>query len=202
MDNTTRKTANHNGQRNSTGARLSAEELARELGRGAERRVGRSWRAPCPAHEDRHPSLDLTDKNGLTLVVCRAGCAQSAVLDALRARGLWRPASAPRRPAFRWENHLLPERTIPSCCLEVPQHVCAHWREFNRQMILGELHKNLVEAYRELIEKFKAADRPVTFETLRKDVKFAIPFGAIVPAGVGNEIVEKAITLVAGEVAR
>ncbi|MFE3144778.1 phage/plasmid primase, P4 family [Streptomyces scopuliridis] len=40
----------------------------------------------CPAHGDSHPSLKLTLKdNGQVLVVCRAGCEQKAVLDALKS---------------------------------------------------------------------------------------------------------------------
>jgi AAA domain-containing protein len=73
-------------------ARPDAEAIARALG---GRRNGSGWRARCPAHNDHDPSLDITEKNGTVLLVCRAGCGQGAVLDALRRRGLWsdRPAS-------------------------------------------------------------------------------------------------------------
>lgn len=50
----------------------------------------------CPAHEDRSPSLGVTAKEGRLLVICRAGCAQADVIAALRARGLWGPATAAR----------------------------------------------------------------------------------------------------------
>jgi hypothetical protein len=53
------------------------------------RRNGSGWRAKCPAHDDSDPSLDIAERDGKTLVKCRAGCSQEAVLDALRARGLW-----------------------------------------------------------------------------------------------------------------
>lgn len=43
----------------------------------------------CPAHEDRTPSLSVTDQGGKLLVKCFAGCEQSAVIEALKARTLW-----------------------------------------------------------------------------------------------------------------
>ncbi len=75
--------------------RPDAEAIGRALG---GRRNGSGWRARCPAHNDHDPSLDITEKNGTVLLVCRAGCTQGAVLDALRRRGLWsdRPANGAR----------------------------------------------------------------------------------------------------------
>ncbi len=64
----------------------AASMIAAALG---GRKNGAGWRARCPAHEDDDPSLDITEKNGLTLFICRAGCSQDAVLDALRACGIW-----------------------------------------------------------------------------------------------------------------
>jgi putative DNA primase/helicase len=54
---------------------------------------GDGWVARCPAHDDRKPSLSLTERDGRILVCCHAGCSQSAVIAALRARGLWPAAS-------------------------------------------------------------------------------------------------------------
>jgi hypothetical protein len=51
--------------------------------------------ACCPAHDDKSPSLSLTDVGGKVLFYCFAGCSQAEVIDALRARGLWhKPASS------------------------------------------------------------------------------------------------------------
>lgn len=65
---------------------MNASDLAAALG---GRKTSRGWRAPCPAHDDRHPSLDITETpDGRVLFICRAGCSQTEVIDALRARGL------------------------------------------------------------------------------------------------------------------
>jgi hypothetical protein len=45
------------------------------------------WKACCPAHEDRNPSLFLADgRDGLALV-CYAGCTYQNIVQALEARG-------------------------------------------------------------------------------------------------------------------
>ena len=49
--------------------------------------------ACCPAHDDRNPSLSVSDKNGKILVKCWAGCTQEEVIGALRDLGLWHTAS-------------------------------------------------------------------------------------------------------------
>ncbi len=48
-----------------------------------------SWSALCPAHEDRNPSLSITNKDGKILVRCHAGCSQESVINALKEMGLW-----------------------------------------------------------------------------------------------------------------
>ena len=79
---------------------MTAESIAKALG---GRRAGAGWMACCPAHEDRTPSLSLTDTpDDLVLWHCHAGCSQRDIRDALVARGLWlRPggAGAPVRRA-------------------------------------------------------------------------------------------------------
>ncbi len=44
--------------------------------------------ARCPAHDDRNPSLSITERDGKLLVHCHAGCDQGAVWDALKGMGL------------------------------------------------------------------------------------------------------------------
>ena len=49
-------------------------------------RSGRGWQAPCPAHDDRNPSLSIHEREGKILVRCFAGCPTEAVLSALGLR--------------------------------------------------------------------------------------------------------------------
>jgi putative DNA primase/helicase len=65
---------------------MSAQHLAKALG---GRKAGAAWMARCPAHDDREPSLPITEgENGKMLVRCHAGCDQRDVIEALRSRGL------------------------------------------------------------------------------------------------------------------
>ena len=50
---------------------------------------GSGYVCECPAHVDLRPSLSVTSRDGRVLVHCHAGCAQSAVIGALRREGLW-----------------------------------------------------------------------------------------------------------------
>jgi putative DNA primase/helicase len=73
--------------------RPTAKQIAYAL--GGTKREGNDWRCLCPGHDDHDPSLSITEKDGRVLFICRAGCSQNAVLDALHARGLW-PQSGTR----------------------------------------------------------------------------------------------------------
>jgi hypothetical protein len=66
---------------------MTAREIAQALG---GHRAGNCWLAPCPAHDDRKPSLAISEtRNGKPLVHCHAGCEQRHVIAALRDLGLW-----------------------------------------------------------------------------------------------------------------
>lgn len=66
---------------------MTAQSLAAALD---GRRSGSRWVAKCPAHDDRSPSLSIAQaSDGKLLVHCFSGCSQDAVVEALRARGLW-----------------------------------------------------------------------------------------------------------------
>jgi hypothetical protein len=68
-------------------ADLTPAGLAHAL--GGAKRDGRGYRCRCPAHDDHDPSLSIVERGGKVLLKCRAGCAQDAVIDALRQLGLW-----------------------------------------------------------------------------------------------------------------
>ncbi len=77
------------------GARINPSErhpiTARQIAEALKaRRSGKGWQARCPAHDDRKPSLSISEgDDGRPLVRCHTGCSQDAVIEALRARGLW-----------------------------------------------------------------------------------------------------------------
>lgn len=76
----------------------SAREICARL---KGRWTGHSGTAPCPAHEDRSPSLSLSEtRDGRVLVYCHAGCGQDAVIDALRKLGLWNAGNATTDPSY------------------------------------------------------------------------------------------------------
>jgi hypothetical protein len=49
----------------------------------AVRPEGNGWKALCPAHADKNPSLSIRQADGKTLIHCHAGCSTEAVLTAL-----------------------------------------------------------------------------------------------------------------------
>jgi 5S rRNA maturation endonuclease (ribonuclease M5)/DNA-binding transcriptional ArsR family regulator len=69
------------------------------------RRSGKGWSALCPAHDDRKPSLSISEnRDGQVLLYCHAGCDRKAIVRALglEMRDLFPPKSE-RKPK--------PERT-------------------------------------------------------------------------------------------
>ena len=60
---------------------MNVEEIAERLGgKGAG---PKSWKARCPAHDDRNPSLSISEAdNGGTVMHCHAGCTIAEVLEA------------------------------------------------------------------------------------------------------------------------
>ncbi|MBW7849991.1 MAG: toprim domain-containing protein [Rhodospirillales bacterium] len=74
---------------------MNAEAIAKALG---GRKAGGAWSCRCPAHDDRNPSLVISDGNKGLLVHCYAGCEPIDVLSALRRLRLvdGRPLEQPR----------------------------------------------------------------------------------------------------------
>jgi len=81
----------------------TAENLAMALG---GKRSGSGWMARCPAHDDRNPSLALSDGTSGVLWHCHAGCTQEAVSAALREMGLLPEAPAGRKSGFSTPQEL------------------------------------------------------------------------------------------------
>ena len=72
-------------------AQINAESIAHSLDK--PRPNGKGFMACCPAHDDKNPSLSISEtENGKILVKCFAGCSQEAVISELKSRALW-PAS-------------------------------------------------------------------------------------------------------------
>lgn len=81
--------------------------------RGITDALGGKWNvetgegsAKCPAHEDRHPSLSVSDgRDGRLLAHCHKGCEFGAIREALERQGLWDdatwPSLAPRGARYR-----------------------------------------------------------------------------------------------------
>jgi hypothetical protein len=84
----------------------NAKQLTESL-KGEWNAFRHSGRCRCPAHADENPSLDITDKNGRALVICRAGCSQDAVFDALRCGGHWPERNAKANGHARQSNHIV-----------------------------------------------------------------------------------------------
>ena len=66
----------------------TAETVANGLEKA--RQSGDGWTACCPAHDDKNPSLSVTDGvDGRVLVKCHKGCSQEDVIAELKGCGLW-----------------------------------------------------------------------------------------------------------------
>lgn len=115
-------------------------------------------RTHCPAHADQTPSLDVDDRRGRVLVICRAGCAQTEILAALSERGLWPGADSTRsiRP-----------RSVTEIALDL-----ARGQAWARPVVL-DLYRasDFVRVRRREAERVRHAatltgDRPETWEAL------------------------------------
>src|SRR5262249_25666976 len=104
---------------------VTAESIAKALG---GRKVGGGWMAPCPSHDDREPSLSITDsQDGKVLLRCHAGCAQDDLIAVLRMRGMWGPGDR-RGGRSRCENGRCPAFERDPDALTRTQAALAIWR--------------------------------------------------------------------------
>ncbi len=64
---------------------MSAETLITRL-HGVKNTGPNRWLARCPAHDDRSPSLSISDRDGRVLLHCFGGCETEDVLGAVGLR--------------------------------------------------------------------------------------------------------------------
>tara|TARA_R110001599_G_scaffold210861_1_gene408192 strand:+ start:145 stop:528 length:384 start_codon:yes stop_codon:yes gene_type:complete len=82
--------------------------LARLVGvkpRRADKKGRNNWAANCPGHDDKDPSLLITEDASRALFYCRSGCSQSEIMSGLASLGLtgkdlnwdkgWKPQAKP-----------------------------------------------------------------------------------------------------------
>jgi len=88
---------------------LTAAELIHDLGGEPETGMCR-----CPAHDDKNPSLHVSQRQGKPLVHCHAGCSQEDVIGALKSRGLWGGGDdLAAYERFRRASRILHDDTLP-----------------------------------------------------------------------------------------
>jgi len=65
-------------------------------------RVGSEFRARCPAHDDKNPSLSIGERNGTILLHCHAGCSNESIVTAvgLEVADLFSKAPSPKIAAI------------------------------------------------------------------------------------------------------
>lgn len=119
-----------------------------------------SWMVLCPAHADKNPSLHITDAGEKILVNCMAGCSQSAVIEALKARNLW-----PSGIAFKNDSQPanLPPGVFKTWGKDKKPYV-AHWTYYNTTgaEIIGYVvrYQSGENENKDVIPYFKEAEKP------------------------------------------
>ena len=113
--------------------------------------------ACCPAHDDKHPSLSITDANDKVLVHCFSGCSQTDVIEALRSQGLWHNDSKPDLWAFTAD-----ELEYMMLCLLVYQGAV------RRSQRLPDADPDLIAKYTTILKKTS----PERFRIVQKDSRY------------------------------
>ena len=111
--------------------------------------------ACCPAHDDKHPSLSITDAKDKVLVHCFSGCSQTDVVDALRSQGLWHADSKPDPWVFTAD-----ELEYMMLCLLVYQGAT------KRGETLPDAHPDLIAKYTAILKKVS----PERFKIVQEDL--------------------------------
>lgn len=103
---------------------------------------GRNGMCRCPAHDDKKPSLSVSDLHGVLLVKCHAGCSQESVISALKARKLWPTAkSSPSQQLGVEEDDdneaeaelkLKEARKIYKCAINAPEKLKVYFNDWRK----------------------------------------------------------------------
>jgi putative DNA primase/helicase len=115
---------------------MFAKALAHALG---GRQVGRDWIALCPSHDDRTPSLSISEAEGKVLVYCHAGCTQRMVIEGLLRAGLW-----PRNTQIERNALPLPDVRAAACGAG----------DYSRTASAVSLWRNAAPASNTLVERY------------------------------------------------
>jgi hypothetical protein len=109
----------------------------------AQRTGAGRWKARCPAHADRSPSLSIrAGDDGRVLVLCRAGCSLDSILAGLKLakRDLFAgpPPSLEQTAAIQAARETL-VCVFPVCQARISRHggVVALWRRTHRADAAG-----------------------------------------------------------------
>ena len=111
--------------------------------------------ACCPAHDDKHPSLSITDAKDKVLVHCFSGCSQTDVINALRSQGLWQADSKPDPWVFTAD-----ELEYMMLCLLVYQGATS------RGETLPDAHPDLIAKYTAILKEVS----PEQFKIVQEDL--------------------------------
>jgi hypothetical protein len=179
-------------------SRGRAENIAHALSPDVRPRTssrGATWRVHCPAHRDRHPSLDITDADGQVLLVDRAGCSQREVIAALRARGLWQQEA----PARVSERTTLRQQIEAALLKGRPSGQVYDRALFNVRFRIAFLRAELREAAAEVRDRYQRVGEPLTPDGLTSELRFAVEVGGIGTAGFDEPTIESATERMATE---
>jgi hypothetical protein len=178
----------------------------------------------CPWHDDRHESFRVNLEKafaycdpcgrGGDVFATYAGlhdldthtdfprvCDELGALLGIASRGrspAYRgPQTRSRRPSAHErlvaEIALEPVPAPPPCCL-ASGPCCEHRAQFDRELRVAILRGNLAISIQEIVDLFARAHEPLSIDELSAELHFAIAFGAIVPTGIPEFVVDRAIT--------
>ena len=137
---------------------MDARKISDSLG---GKPCGNGFIMPCPAHDDQHPSLSVTDGDkGFPLLYCHAGCTFESIRDRLRDRGLW-PES--RRYPSQKKCHSGKKPRI-QLLNALDFELCVYLQFHTPRMV--DLHRSRNKAYVALHPEFK----PMPFEPWEREI--------------------------------